>query len=556
MNFGLLVLYLAFFFLFFKIVTYVIVVRRLLGLRFKKGDCRLCEKAEVPSHVKTLLEANSDGLAKLGFCFSHYQMIDEPLASAHSKRWNAIYSDTSKHCYADVSVSPMPDQNSPIKVEFVSHFSDGQKLLTVNGIVHDIIGNVPDTLLIDPYAESLEKQFLVHAGELAKLRLKKAAIALEPSEYTASEKKTADEYVNGLETEGFIKPTDDGYRQLCLLPALWQAFKSMKGVYKVKHLRGKQQKHANNKGTPVVEVPIDVEVENFFRTRQLIEAKKMGLAGKLSIFVISVIIFMLFFGISFSPEIVPILFGALLLHELGHVLGMRLFKYKDVQVLFLPFGAATIGSDKQASTLERVAVYLLGPAPGILIGTLCMVFYEMYPLSALKEAGIFLLILNYLNLLPLLPLDGGRVFEATLFSKVHFLKSAFLILSVAALAIVGISLRDYILIAFSVFLGLSIRPQMLQNLGLSRLKKKVKSEQLERRDEVIVPAIFGILKGKPFSKLAFTSKFTTAKYMLDNSMAEQPTVWVTVLAMFLYLTVWLLPLCIIIPAAFLNAIMR
>src|SRR5262245_2424702 len=37
------------------------------------------------------------------------------------------------------------------------------------------------------------------------------------------------------------------------------------------------------------------------------------------------------------PTAIAILVGVLLLHELGHLAGMRLFGYRDLRVLFIPF---------------------------------------------------------------------------------------------------------------------------------------------------------------------------------------------------------------------------
>src|SRR5262245_13311298 len=66
---------------------------------------------------------------------------------------------------------------------------------------------------------------------------------------------------------------------------------------------------------------------------------------------------------------VVILLGVLLFHEGGHALGMRLFKFRDVRMFFIPlFGAAVSGRARGAAAWKEALVSLLGPLPGILAG--------------------------------------------------------------------------------------------------------------------------------------------------------------------------------------------
>ena len=123
---------------------------------------------------------------------------------------------------------------------------------------------------------------------------------------------------------------------------------------------------------------------------------------------------------------------------MGHYLGMRLFGYRDVKIIFIPFlGAATVGKEARVTAVKRVVTYLLGPAPGIFLGVFLLVFYSSEP-GVLRNFAIFLLVLNYVNLLPILPLDGGRVFEVALFSRFRLLKLGFLALSVVVLVVAGV----------------------------------------------------------------------------------------------------------------------
>ncbi|HUS72549.1 MAG TPA: site-2 protease family protein [Sedimentisphaerales bacterium] len=547
-------IYIAGILVFFKLLLYGISIKRLLGIRFKKGDCELHDLSELPSYLRELFDAYEKELEGLGFHFSHTQIFDEPVVSEHSRRWNLVYFKPAEKCYATVSVSSIPDQNALAKVEFATVFSDDHKLITLNGMAHDTMGNIPNTIVMDPYAESLEKQFQAHLGEFARLREKKKPIAMEPTDFVLSEKKTADDYIDGLEANGFIRKTDESYYQLRLIPCLRHTYKCTKGLRKLKKQQAKIRKLSQTQRAIAVEIPVEVEVEAFSKIREITSAKKTGYAGKLAVLLVSLLLFTIAFGFSFSFGTVLIFIAALFIHESGHVIGMRLFKYKDVQVVFLPFlGAATLGGEKEATPLQRVIVYLLGPAFGMVIGILCVFIGGAYEVRPLMGFGAFSLILSYLNLVPIIPLDGGRVFELVLFSRISFLKSAFMIGSVAVMAIVGIGLKDPILVGLSVFLCLGVSTQISQNRALSRLKKQIKDANLEITDEDILPTIFRILREKPFSKLPFARKYAVAYHLSDNVMQKLPTVWTILLSLLMYFVVLLLPIMMIIEVAIIRA---
>ena len=528
------------------VVIFGALVKTLLRVRLKEGGCELHKRSEVPEYLKGLFDSYETQLVGLGFVFSHCQLFDEPVVTSHSRRWNLVYVNPEKGCYANVSVSLMPEQAMPVKIELVSYFSDGHKLVTVNGTAHDTIGEIPNVTLIDRYAESLEQQFEGHIEELSRLRQDRTLVLVDPEGYVQSEKAAVDDYISSLEKKGFIKEAKEGGWQFRFMPALKHVIKVLAGQNKVKTMRSRIQRHLREQGLSVADIPIEAETQAFLRTKELMAPKRTGFAGKMGVFLASLLIFILVFRISFDVRAVLILALAIGLHELGHVLGMRLFHYKDVQVLFLPFGAATIGSDQKATAMQRIIIYLLGPAPGILLGTCFLLLDQIYDIAFLRDFGLFLLVLNYLNMLPIFPLDGGRVVDLALFSRCQVLKVLFLIFSVFLLALAAVFSRDPILTGFAVILGLSIFPQIQKSRAVAKLKKKIRDEQLEVSDEVIVPEIFKMMKEKPYRKLSFSKKFTMAKGLLAGVSSKPPTIGVSIASMFMYGAVFLLPLVVVI----------
>ncbi len=138
-------------------------------------------------------------------------------------------------------------------------------------------------------------------------------------------------------------------------------------------------------------------------------------------------------GLGADPLTIAVLLGVLILHELGHFFAMRAFGYRDTGIFFLPFfGAATTGRKRDASVTQEVVVLLMGPLPGLLLG-LGGIMAHLQGLHlpggpVATKAAWMLIVINYFNLLPLLPFDGGKIVQRLLFSRFPWLDVAFMAL--------------------------------------------------------------------------------------------------------------------------------
>ncbi len=159
-------------------------------------------------------------------------------------------------------------------------------------------------------------------------------------------------------------------------------------------------------------------------------------------FLITLVLFALLAALAFRLDEVAVLIGVLLLHELGHFLGMRYFGYRDVQMFFIPlFGAAVRGEKKGVPAWQETIVLLLGPVPGLLLG--CAIYFVDFflldpaePHSLLRMAAGMLVVINFLNLLPFEPLDGGRICNRLLFSRLRWLEAVTVVLATVGLIFV------------------------------------------------------------------------------------------------------------------------
>jgi Zn-dependent protease len=148
----------------------------------------------------------------------------------------------------------------------------------------------------------------------------------------------------------------------------------------------------------------------------------------------------------------------LLLHELGHFAGMRLFGYKNVQMFFIPFfGAAVAGQSRNVPTYKKAVVTLLGPIPGIFLGLIFGLIYLITKVPIYLKFTMMFLIINAFNLLPLFPLDGGRFLHEILFSRNRYLELCWQLLASLALIAGGLLLNSWLLALLGVFGLISTR---------------------------------------------------------------------------------------------------
>ncbi|MDH4070850.1 MAG: hypothetical protein OEV30_10550, partial [Ignavibacteria bacterium] len=107
------------------------------------------------------------------------------------------------------------------------------------------------------------------------------------------------------------------------------------------------------------------------------------------------------------PELATLVL-VIFLHEGGHLLAMKLFGYKDLRMLFLPFlGAIASGRTGTNLSYQQAVVSLAGPVPGIAIGSFLLFAGLSTGIDWLFFAANLFLFLNLFNMLPIFPLDGG-----------------------------------------------------------------------------------------------------------------------------------------------------
>ena len=115
-----------------------------------------------------------------------------------------------------------------------------------------------------------------------------------------------------------------------------------------------------------------------------------------------------------------IYFTTIVLHELAHAdvavrLGYALEKFK-----LMPFGASLSGQFEGARAKDEILIAIAGPLFNCVLAVICVAIWWMFPSAyvftqRLVQANAFTAVFN---LLPVFPLDGGRIAVAALSIKI------------------------------------------------------------------------------------------------------------------------------------------
>jgi Zn-dependent protease len=124
---------------------------------------------------------------------------------------------------------------------------------------------------------------------------------------------------------------------------------------------------------------------------------------------VSVAAYSLWWGWPFAAGFVVLLF----IHEMGHVIQLRREGIRASAPTFIPFLGAMIASRSLGeNALAEARVGLAGPVLGSLGAAVCLLVAEGSHSSFFRALAYVGFLINLFNLLPVLPLDGGRAMAA------------------------------------------------------------------------------------------------------------------------------------------------
>jgi Zn-dependent protease len=204
--------------------------------------------------------------------------------------------------------------------------------------------------------------------------------------------------------------------------------------------------------------------------KPVIEYTKQG--NQLPRFLISVALFALafYFFAGTQWQAIGWLIVIIFIHELGHYLAMKVFKYKDLTIFFIPLlGAVAGGSKEKISQKEKAIVLLAGPLPGIIIGLLIFFIANDQNNYFLLRLSYAFVLLNVLNLLPIYPLDGGQLLKTLFLNSREVVSFIFILLSIVFAAWFAISRQQWFLLIIPYFLIVRMYGQVM----IGKIRKRL-----------------------------------------------------------------------------------
>jgi Zn-dependent protease len=156
----------------------------------------------------------------------------------------------------------------------------------------------------------------------------------------------------------------------------------------------------------------------------------------LSFLLLLAVVYFAFGGLA-GVLVVGLAFASVLLHELGHALVARRLGVHVSGIELSFFGGAAKMVQMPRSANHEIAIAAAGPAVSLVLAGAGL------GLGTLLHAGLFTmigevnLVLAAFNLIPALPMDGGRILRALLTRKMDFVRATDIAVDVSRVAAIG-----------------------------------------------------------------------------------------------------------------------
>ena len=138
----------------------------------------------------------------------------------------------------------------------------------------------------------------------------------------------------------------------------------------------------------------------------------------------------------------------ILIHEMGHILTSLYYKWNIDKIIILPFGGITIFNEKINRPLkEELLIALSGPI-------MQLMFFYFFRNTIILKYHYFLL---FFNLLPIVPLDGSKIFNLLLNYLLSFKLSYIFTLIISFVSLIFLMFIKFNLVILMVFMFLMIK---------------------------------------------------------------------------------------------------
>lgn len=214
-----------------------------------------------------------------------------------------------------------------------------------------------------------------------------------------------------------------------------------------------------------------------------------GFGGR-AFFFLSVVAFVawLAFSRGWSPRL--LLYGvvALLVHELGHVIVMALRRSWDWSQLLFPLPRPMAArSWPIGGGAGELMTTLAGPLPGLIFGWgfLAAAFLGQSVSEPILDFALVCALVNSFTLLPILPLDGGRLLDMALLRNAPGLRTFGLVVAGLVALIIALLGGGVLLGILAILLWSGVPAARRKSLLLPWMRANVKNESLQSSEAAL-----------------------------------------------------------------------
>ncbi len=164
---------------------------------------------------------------------------------------------------------------------------------------------------------------------------------------------------------------------------------------------------------------------------------------------LQIFLFIIIFALTHQIEIYGWIMLFAFIHELGHMMAGIVLKLKPKELNFMPFGISltfeTYGYRKLIE-IKKIIIAIAGPLTNSII---CIITAFLHIDTEVKELIIYSNILIALfNLIPLYPLDGGRILKGIIRLKYEEMKSDEIVNKISNILIIILTAISSIVILY------------------------------------------------------------------------------------------------------------
>ena len=222
--------------------------------------------------------------------------------------------------------------------------------------------------------------------------------------------------------------------------------------------------------------------------------------------------------------------SALVLHELSHLLVAkhRGYKLKEIR---LDLCGLSVSTDQEILTEDNFAVNIAGPIGNLIICILCLALFFVLPAvyNPLKTFCFSNLVLAVFNLIPVYPLDGGKIFLSLFKSKKVYKRLDLIIRITLTLSFVCVFVIscfkniNFTWLVFAIFFAGSkpFNKPTFSIFKFSHKKRKQKVKIIKIDEDISVLELLKCINEKCFT--IFYSSGTNLRFIDENELVKMCT---------------------------------